>query len=352
MPQNVRSLILTMGILMVGSVVAGKRFESLFSWGTVKDDARARAYAEIGVTDVFARGPEGFAAAKKYGMRAYCSFFPCGRNQQVVTPKEQKYLDYINVVDLWKQNAPSDERSKARVRRLAESKCQFGGEPVTSLDTCPEPLPCFLSDTNGVKSVASLDKVLKDNPEADGVVFDYIGYTNLHSCECDGCKTRLKTWLEENGLEETETNRNRFFREGLVTYINALVDHVKRVRPEVKVSLHLYPAFLPDPLYGKDLKADFIQETVAWYFPWPETKIADYTRKILESRHLPGSVSMPFVGLEANPESVLPLKTPERLEAEMKLILANGGTSLAVCNGDDMLKPGYDELFRKYTKGK
>lgn len=92
-----------------------------------------------------------------------------------------------------------------------------------------------------------------------------------------------------------------------------------------------------------------MQETVAWYFAWPEEKIADYTRKILSSRHYPGSVSVPFVGLNADSHSPLPMKTPERLEAELRLILANGGNSLAICNGDDMLKPGYREIFMKYT---
>ena len=140
----------------------------------------------------------------------------------------------------------------------------------------------------------------------------------------------------------------RFFREGLVNYINALVTEAKRIRPGIKVAIHLYPAFLPDPLYGKDLKADYVQETVAWYFAWPEEKIADYTRKILSSRHYPGSVSVPFVGLNADSHSPLPMKTPERLEAELRLILANGGNSLAICNGDDMLKPGYREIFMKY----
>lgn len=351
MTTEIRNLLLVLGVLLTGSLGAAERFETLFSWGAVKDEACARAYAEIGVTDVFARGAEGFAAAKKYGMRAYCSFFPCGRNAQGVTAEERKYLDYINAEDLRQQNVPADERGKAKARRLAESKCQFGGERVTSLDMCPEPLPCFLSDTNCVKSVAALEKVLKDNPDADGVAFDYIGYTNLHSCECEGCKARLRTWLTEKGLEENETSRNRFFREALVGYINALVDEAKRIRPGIKVALHVYPAFMPDPLYGKDLKADFVQETVAWYFAWPESKIAAHTRKILDAPHHPGSVSVPFVGLEANPESALPLKTPERLEAELKLVLANGGTRLAVCNGDDMLKPGYAEIFRKYAKG-
>lgn len=345
-----KSLVLAFGCLSVGLAAAADGFESVFAWSGVKDEADARAYKEIGVTDIFYQGTNGLAAAKKYGLRVYCGFGPCGYNRQVLTSEEQKHFDHINAVELRKQKLPREEISKVCNERQLAAKCQFGGEPVTAPDLCPEGITCFLSDTNCVKSFAALEKTLAKNPEADGIAFDYIGYTNLHSCECDGCKVRLAAWLKKEGLEENEANRNRFFREGIVNYVNALVDHAKKIRPGIKVALHLYPVFLPDPLYGKDLKADFVHETVAWYFAWSEEKIADYTKRILSAKHRPGSVSVPFVGLNAKPGSALASKSPERLEAELKLILANGGTHLAVCAGSDMLLPGYREVFMKYTK--
>ena len=154
----------------------------------------------------------------------------------------------------------------------------------------------------------------------------------------------------QQNTAENEAVRNRFFRMALVTYINTLVDHVRSVRPGVKVTMHLYPAFMPDPIYGKDLKADTIQETVAWYFQWPDEKIADYTRRINADMHRQGSVSVPFVGLNATPGRALAFKTPERLEAELRIILAAGGRRLGVCNGGDMVKPGYREVFMKYCR--
>lgn len=326
-----------------------ERFGFVFSWGCVSNEEDARAYAAIGVTDIFAKGAEGHAAAKRHGLRTYCGFGPHGNGRQGLTPEQQKHFDYLSATDLRKQKMNGKELDTIVNARLGTAKCQFGGEPVSSPDLCPDLIDCFLGDTDCVKSFGALEKTLMENQEADGIAFDYIGYTNLRSCECDGCKARLAAWLAENGLEENEVSRNRFFREGLVNYINALVTEAKRIRPGIKVAIHLYPAFLPDPLYGKDLKADYVQETVAWYFAWPEEKIADYTRKILSSRHYPGSVSVPFVGLNADSHSPLPMKTPERLEAELRLILANGGNSLAVCNGGDMLKPGYREIFMKYA---
>lgn len=343
--------ILLLALLSVGSTVAADRFDFVFCWGSVKDEDSARAYAEVGVTDVFASGEKGYAAAKKFGLRPYCGFFPSGRHSQVLTPAEKKHYDYLNAAELRKQLSKEEYGRTVDERRKA-SRCQFGGEPVTSPDMCPELIACFLSDTNCVKAKAQMDKTLKANPQAEGIAFDYIGYSNLHSCECADCQAKLAAYLQAKGLADTEPNRNQFFRTALVDYINTMVDYARSVRPGIKVAIHLYPAFRPDPLYGKDLKADYIEETVAWYFQWPDEKVFDYTRKILIASHLPGAASVPFVGLNASQTGALAYKSPERLEAELKLILAAGGHQLAVCNGGDMLKPGYCEVFKKFCRTK
>lgn len=316
----------------------GVGFDFVFCWGSVKDEATARAYAEVGVTDVFASGERAVAAAKKFGLRPYCGFFPSGPSKQVLRADEQRYFDYINARELT-EKLPKDELARTVAERQKGSRCQFGGEPVEDMDTCPELISCFLSDTNCVMAKARMKKTLDANPLAEGIAFDYIGFTNLHSCECDGCQARQ----EASGLDP-----DTFFREALVSYVNTLVDYAKSLRPGIKVAIHLYPAFRPDPLYGRLLKADYIEETVAWYFQWPDGKISDYTQKILSAAHLPGTRSVPFVGLNATPSGALAYKSPERLDAELKLILAAGAHELSVCNGPDMIKPGYREVFRKY----
>ena len=109
---------------------------------------------------------------------------------------------------------------------MIEAKCQFGGEPVTMPDLCPRLVECFLSDTNCMMAKAKIDKTLAENPDAEGIAFDYIGFTNFRSCECTDCKARLAAYLKEEGVAEDEAARNRLFRSSLVTYINTLVDHV------------------------------------------------------------------------------------------------------------------------------
>ena len=325
------------------------RFEFLFAWGQVKDDAMARAFADIGVTDVLAAGEKGCVAARKHGLVPYCAFTPVGPHKQVLRDEERRHYDFISVSDLAGQ-LTKDELKKVKNERMMAAGCRFGGEPEKALDLCPTLISCFLSDTNCVMAKARLDRTLADNPGAEGIAFDFIGFTNFRSCECDDCKARLAAYLKENGLKPGEASRNRFFRSSLVAYINTLTDYVRSVRPGIKVTIHLYPVFLPDPIYGKDLKVDTIQETVAWYFQWPDEKIADYTRRINADKHLPGSVSVPFVGMNATPGMALAHKTPERLEAELRIILAAGGRRLGVCNGNEMTMPGYREVFRKYCR--
>jgi len=340
-------ILLSAACLLAGSSVAAEKFEFLYSWGCVKDEASAKAFAEIGVTDIAASGREGFAAARKYGLVPYCSFTPVGPHKQVLRGEEQRHFDFIDAADL-RGRASKEELRKVRGERLKSAACRFGGEPDAALDLCPQLITCFLSDTNCVMAKARLDKTLAANPDAGGISFDYIGYTNFRSCECDDCKARLAAFLKKEGLEETEATRNRFFRTSLVSYINTLVDYVRSVRPGIKVTMHLYPVFMPAPLYGRDIKADTVQETVAWYFQWPDEKIADYTRRVCAARRQAGSVGVPFLGLNAAPGKALAWKSPERLEAELRIILAAGGRRLGVCNGADMLKPGYREVFMKY----
>ena len=331
---------------------AGKEpvFERVFAWASVSDEESAKTYAEIGVTDIAAQGEQGALAAKKYDMRPYCSYYPGGPHSQVLSAAEKAHYDYINGVDL-RGTVPKEETGAKINARLIEKKCQFGGEPVASPDLCPENIACFLSDEGHVKAKERLAATLEKNPLAEGITFDYIGYTNFKSCECDDCRKRLAAYLKEEGLEDTQENRNTFFRDALMHYINTLVDYVHELRPGMKVAIHLYPVFLPDPLYGRLLKADYIEETVAWYFQWDDAKISDYTRKIISAPHLDGCKSVPFVGLNAAEGKPLAHKSPERLEQELKLILAAGGRDIAVCNGPDMIKPGYAEVFKRHTRG-
>lgn len=87
---------------------------------------------------------------------------------------------------------------------------------------------------------------------------------------------RTKKHLAENKLADTQKNKDLFYRDALVAYYNKMIDYVKSKHPDFKVVVHVYPTFLPEPLYGNRTKADFYGQTVAWYFPWDTDKITKY----------------------------------------------------------------------------
>ena len=337
--------------LLAGSACAGGRFERILSWGLAGTEEAVRVHAEIGVTDLRVRGGKAIAAARACGIRPYCrqAFLPCGKHLQVMSSDERERFDFLMGRDL--QGLPEDERTKRLDARRRECQCRFGGEPEVPMDFCLTDLQCFTSDVGLVLSRARLDEILAANPEAEGICFDGIGYANLHSCECEDCKSALATYLSRNALADTEESRNGFYLEALVAYANAMVDYVRSRRPGVKVAIHLWPTFRPKPLYGSMIRADYVEETVAWYFPWEKAKIAEYVRRVCGAKRPQGSQGVPFVGLNATPGKALAFKSPERLEDELRQILATGGKTLSVCNGQDMLKPGYREVFAKFAPG-
>ena len=76
----------------------------------------------------------------------------------------------------------------------------------------------------------------------------------------------------------------------------------------------------------------------------------DLLNQIMASSLAARELGVPFLGLNATPGKALAWKSPERLEAELRIILAAGGRRLGVCNGADMIKPGYREVFMKYCR--
>ena len=328
------------------------RFERVFCWGRPASEENARKYAEIGVTDIRVITQKDYELATKYGMTTYCGVFtPAGPYPQVMTNEETAYSEYIKGKDL-DSKLPKEERATIIRKRMLEKGYRYGGEPdngamnVMSFDT-----PCFNSDVNYALSKKKIDEILeKAIPGVKGIYFDGIGYTNQHGCYCEKCLRDYNAFLEKNKLPDTKPNRDLFYRKLLVDYFNAMIDYVKEKRPDFKVMAHYWPVFQPDPLFANRTKVDYCGQTVAWYFEWPLDKVANYTRYVLKyaKKYHYNSEGIPFVGLNAKKGEALAYKSPEQLEAELRVILAVGGRTLMVCNGHDMIKPGYFEVFRKY----
>lgn len=326
-----------------------KKFSRVFCWGIPTDEETARKYSEIGVTDIRVNNEQQLGLALKYGMTPYCGTFgPRGEHAQVMSVEEEKHWAYINGHDLKEAQAP--EKKTARNQRRTELKHRYGGEPDAALDTLNDArIACFLSDAGYERSKKTIDEICACVPGVKGIYFDYLGYTNFKGCYCGVCLNVCTNYLAEHDLVDNPGNRDRFYRDALVSYYNDMIDYVKGKHPDFKVVVHVYPTFLPEPLYGNRTKADFCGQTVAWYFPWAREKIGRYTRiTVGEARkYHPEVQGIPFVGLNTKPGSLW-VKDAATLEKELQTILEAGGDTLMVCNGADMLDPGIFEVFRKY----
>ena len=347
-------LILTAGCGTIENTAStpGKlKFVRLFCWGASDKDEDMRRYAEAGVTDILVRNEKQFRLAVRYGMDPYWkSFTPEGPWRQVMTPEEEKYHDHINGKDL-DPKMPYAERRKIINRRRIEKQHQYGGEAISSMDTLAGNIKCFISDENLVLSKKKLDKILDTAPEGTkGVYLDFFGYMNHFGCYCNSCLHKCRQYLKEKNLPDTQENRNVFYRDRIIGYYGLIIDHIKRKHPDFKVVVHVYPDFEPEHLYGQRIKADFCGQTVAWYFQWKSEKIRKYTRFVINHSkdYYPASEGIPFQGISTDPKSSLGYNSPADVEREMKVILAAGGRTLMVCNGDSIIEPGYFEVFKKY----
>ena len=334
-----------------GKTVSQKKFKRVFSWGVLKNEDTAKRHSEIGVSDIRVFNRKQLKLAIKYGMDPYCgTFTPCGKHGQVMSPEEEKHFAYINGLDLKKLSRK--ERKAIINKRRLEMKCRYGGEPVASLDTLNNHrIPCFLSDKDYILSKKRIDALCSRVKGVKGIYFDYLGYSNFKGCYCKDCLKAYKKYLSDKGCSDTPKNKDAFYRYILVKYYNDMIDYVKSKHPDFKVVVHVYPTFLPEPLYGNRTKADFCGQTVAWYFPWNDNKIARYTRFVIDKQNMyfKGVRGIPFVGLNRNPGSLW-MKDAATLDKELRTILAAGGDTLMVCNGNDMLRPGICEVFKKYCK--
>jgi len=347
--------------LLIASLVSGctctqtvkreplKKFRRVFSWGILTNEETARKYSAIGVTDIRVRNQQELELARKHNMTPYCgTFAPHGKHRQVMSLEEEKHFAYINGHDL--KDIASAEKKNVIDKRRIEMKHRYGGEPVAALDTLNSSrIACFLSDTDYELSRSAIDKICSQVKGVKGIFFDYIGYSNFKGCYCEDCLKAYRKYLLEKKLADNQENKELFYRDTLVAYYNDMIDYVKSKHPDFKVVVHVYPTFLPEPLYGNRTKADFCGQTVAWYFPWNTEKITRYTKITIndENKYFKDVQGVPFVGLNRRPGSLW-IKDAATLEKELQTILKAGGDMLMVCNGSNMIKPGIYEVFKKY----
>jgi hypothetical protein len=230
-----------------------------------------------------------------------------------------------------------------------KSQYQYGGEPVQELEVLISPLLCFHDPRVLEAFKKQIDEMLKFSG-VKGVAFDFIGYRNYTCCRCATSMAQLEVFRKKHPDLSQEQSLQRFSLETLVEFNNRLSAHVRASTAEARVITHVYPVFLPEPLYGNRLDVDVCAQTAAWYFKpyWSLEKIRAYSGVIARdaTRYHPRANGAALIGVDRRAHST---KSPERLAEELQAILDGGCSRVQVCATAVVLKdPETAAVFRRF----
>lgn len=298
-------------------------------------EAKVACAREVGFTALIAHGPtdrmRAFATlAKGQGIEAYYWFAP--------TPGDKALDPYRQVM------SPEDDRRLLELQAdtdPAKHGYQFGGEPQPGRhEVLESPLLCFHHPQVVDFCRTRIRAMLEACPDLAGVAFDYFGYRDYRHCLCERSRQLAAEYRQAHPDLDERTALDRFSLESLVTFNNDLTDFVRTTRPGAKVATHVYPTFLPEPLYGNRLDVDYCCQTVAWFFLpyWTPERIADTATRVVrdQARFVPAARGVPFIGVYAG--RPFADKTSERLATELAAVRqAVGLNTLSIYNFDEFV---------------
>lgn len=330
-----------------------RTFTHLVGWGGGDPATIIPAAAEVGFTDVIVWRQdrdyltELVARAQEYGIGVYVSI-----HLGDLKDWQRRYPDVpppLQEIDGIEQEAVT--RIQAELK-AGKSDYQYGGEPVgDQLEVFTQELLCF-HDPRVVEFFQAQIGDILAVPGLTGIAFDYFGYQNYRCCRCPRSVALLAEYRQAHPeLPETQAVE-RFSLETLVGVCNDLADYARRINPGVQVTGHVYPVFLPEPLYGNRLNWDTCGQTAAWFFEpfWSEEKIRSYSQIIAEEakRYWPEAEGAALIGVYVRPEKH-PAKGAERIERELNAIWEGGVRCVHVCSLNDVLDdPATREVFSKF----
>lgn len=354
------------------------KFQKCFGSFAKPNEEFVRKAFEIGVTDLVVRVPhEAWTSLKdRYKMGIYGNLNPptvaewkkawpneepplqkMSESQmeayEFITKGYEKRLDRMRA-RLGRSDQGEDWKPTKRQRRQLEgmrvhnarwqSGYQYGGEPLIK-DFLRRPanevlirrLLCFHDPQVVEMMKRKIDEWLA-LPYVDGVFLDFIGYQNYQDCACPTSKMKYQEYLKEHQLTDSKENWRRFSRDSLIDVYNQFVDYARSIKKDVKVSTHVYPAYLPEPLYGNRLKVEYCGQTAAWFSYWSPEKITAYSRIITseQNKYWPDVNGVALIGYSST-DPAFWVKSPEKVESELRAILRGGSRLLMVCTLSDVL---------------
>ena len=252
--------------------------------------------------------PETFVrACQKHEMESYYIIIPKSRVKQKVKPSEQKL-------------PPNPHR---------------GGEPITEEDIGKviyhnSWIACF-SQPDAFESAKKDIQFAMENGYS-GIALDFVGYKNYYRCCCPSCRQNFEKYLEHHPGMNSQEAEHRFGEEMMIQFYEKVIAYAKSVKPTIKTTCHIYPAFLPNILYGNRLPVDYCGQTVSWFFKphWSLGKVKRYTKIVVgdESLYHSGSIRAPFIGFYSKGGFAGDVRTAECVRQEIQIIKKAGARAI------------------------
>ncbi len=366
------------------------KFNRLFAFSAVYDEEFVKKAAEIGVTDVAGPPSEKFIALyNKYNINYYPiitinpglwnSAFPDEEPPMQKLSEEQEAIKKFLKGEVFKRYEPeyrnkiekpenwkvTEKQIKAiekmeRENNSLQGVYQWGGEPEKNLFTKKYNKEVLVSDLlcfHNPKVLEALKIKIKEYMKLEGIAgisFDAIGYQNYYDCHCPDSLKLYNDYCIRNKIEPDEQRWQEFSLQSLVEFNNALVDYVHSLNPKAKTFNHIWPVYLPEPLYGNRLKMDYCGQTAAWYFYWDPLRIEQYSEVIKkdEKKYWKDVNGVAFIGYyDSIKRPRFPYKSQEKVESELRAILKGGSRMLMVCGLNDVLNnPDISAVFKKFMQ--
>jgi len=285
------------------------------------------------------------AAAREVGFNG---LIWCSKRQDLIPPEcHRQGLRCFRVIEpLHKRPgarlqmlAPGEETLPGAVPVDADSRYQYGGEPVAGRQEVLDRelvCPCDPSIVPFVR-----EEVVKARAAGfDGVCWDCIGYRNYRSCACNTCRAALDRRRRERPGETEAQARDASAGTALEELYARLYETTKGVDTNLTVLSHCYPVFLPDVYGGARYCLDYCMMTVSWFFQphWPLEKVRDATRRCVQGPYVdPRTVGMPMIGFYSTGVLARHRRDGARLRAELEILVQTHARAVEYCELGDIL---------------
>jgi len=216
---------------------------------------------------------------------------------------------------------------------------QGGGEPLLGGEINRSNPWCLNRPEALAYAQKRVDQLLAAGHEV--IALDGIGYKNYYACFCPLCREQQKQYAAAHPDIPAAAVVLKHSEECLLSFYQALVEHARRAKPQVRIVCHVWPYFAPNPEYGSQLSVDYSGETVSWFFA-PHWSLEDVERRTRTLVRSPGgearrNVGAPFVGVFTKAPNERHRKTAERVRQEIRIVKRSGASAIQMAELGNLL---------------